>query len=70
MKMVNVQSSNLDSVDYDEESETLIIKFRNGGIYKYFGVPKNIYLNLINAPSKGKYFHNFIKDIYKYQKIN
>lgn len=68
--MVNVQSSNLDSVDYDEESETLIIKFRNGGIYKYFGVPKNIYLNLINAPSKGKYFHNFIKDIYKYQKIN
>lgn len=67
--MIKVQSSNLDSVGYDEENNILIIKFRNG-TYKYFGVPKQIFLKLLNAPSKGKYHHDFIKNNYPYKKIN
>lgn len=67
--MIKVQSSNLDSVGYDEETKTLVIKFHHGK-YKYFGVPKQIFLNLLNASSKGSYHADFIKNIYRYQKIN
>ena len=67
--MTKVQSSNLDSVGYEEETKVLVIKFRNG-TYRYLGVPKQIFLNLLNAPSKGGYHHDFIKDVYQFQKIN
>jgi len=69
MEMIKVQSSNLDSVGYDEETKTPVIKFHNGA-YKYFGVPKQIFLNLLNASSKGEYHADFIKDVYRYQRIN
>lgn len=69
MEMIKVQSSNLNSIGYGEDTKTLIIKFHKG-TYKYFGVPKQIFLNLLNSSSKGGYHHDFIKDIYRYQKIN
>ena len=61
MEMVRVSSSNLISVGYDEATKILIIKFHNGS-YKYLKVPKNIYLKLMDATSKGTYFHNHIKN--------
>jgi hypothetical protein len=61
MERIPVQSSNLASVGYDAESLTLEIEFYHGGIYQYFGVPQDIYDGLINASSKGKYFHQTIK---------
>ena len=68
MEMIKVQSSNLDSVGYEEKTKVLVINFRNG-TYKYFGVPKEIFLNLLGAPSKGGYHHDFIKEVYQFQKI-
>lgn len=64
-----VQSSNLKSVGYDSDTKILEIEFLHGGIYQYFDVPADIHQGLISAPSKGKYFHAFIKNVYRYQKI-
>jgi len=69
MEMIKVQSSNLDLVGYDEERKILRIKFHNG-TYDYFGVPKQIFLNLLGASSKGEFHADFIKDVYRFQKIN
>lgn len=69
MEMIKVNSSSLDSVGYDEKRKVLVIKFHNG-VYEYFGLPKQIFLSLLDAPSKGKYFHDFIKESYPYKKIN
>lgn len=41
MELVNVNSSNLKSIGY--ENNTLVVKFNNGGIYWYSNVPQNIY---------------------------
>ena len=65
-----VESSNLNSVGYDPSTKTLEIEFHSGGIYQYFDVPENTYSELISAPSKGKYFHKFIKNVYQYQKAS
>ena len=64
-----VQSSNLNSVGYDSDTKTLEIEFHDGGIYQYFEVPSDIHEGLMSAPSKGKFHHEFIKNVYRYQKI-
>lgn len=64
-----VTSSNLRSVGYDENTNTLEIEFHGGGVYQYSAVPINIYQGLMNASSHGKYFHRHIKRHYRYTKI-
>ena len=48
---------------------TLWISFHSGGLYEYSGVPQSVYESLMNAPSKGKYFHAYIKRSYPYRRI-
>jgi len=70
MQRIPVESSNLASVGYDPKIEVLEIEFHSGGIYQYSGVPQSIYDGLMNAASKGKYFHQNIKNSgYPYFKI-
>jgi len=64
-----VQSSNLRSIGYDQNTNTIEIEFNDGGIYQYFNVPESIYLALMEAVSKGTYFHDNIKQRYKYKRI-
>lgn len=69
MNRTYVSSSDLRSVGYDETSMTLEIEFNSGGIYQYYNVPETIYNSLMNASSHGKYFHQHIKDVYRYTRI-
>jgi len=69
MIRTTVVSSNLLSVGYDANSQTLEIAFIGGGIYQYYGVPLSVFNGLMNAPSKGSYFANHIKNSYRYQKV-
>lgn len=64
-----VNSSNLQSVGYDSNSETLEIEFKNGSIYQYPGVPVAIYQGLMAASSHGKYFAQYIRKHYSYTRI-
>jgi len=65
-----VSSSDLASVGYDENLKILEIAFNSGGIYQYKNVPGYIYQRLMNASSKGKYFHRYIEGFYEYIKLN
>lgn len=69
MDHIPVQSSNVRSVGYDEARKTLEVRFHNGGLYAYYGVPKAKYQGLMAASSKGKYLNANIKNRYKYKKI-
>ena len=57
-----VKSSDLKSVGYDEASNILEVEFLDKSIYQYSRVPVDVYENLMNAVSKGKYFAKFIKN--------
>lgn len=70
MKRIPVASSNLKSVGYDANMQTLEIEFHGGRIYQYFGVPQSIYDKLISASSHGKYFAAKIKKGFGYRKIS
>ena len=67
MEMVPVSSSNIESVGH--ENRTLYIRFHSGGLYSYSGVPESVYTALLNASSKGQFFHRNIKNVYSYRKI-
>ena len=66
MKRQPVISSSLRSVGYDAATETLEIEFRSGGVYRYYGVPREVYEALMKAPSLGSYFQAYIRDEYRY----
>lgn len=65
----NSMSLNSDSTAFsfiDYQNTVLILMFRTGGEYHYYNVPKHVYEELLSAPSKGKYYHENIKDQYPY----
>ncbi len=67
MEMHHVVSSNLYAIGYGDNS--LVIEFNSGGIYEYYGVPFEVFCELLNASSHGKYFSNFIKNRYPFSLI-
>ena len=69
MERISVNSSNISSVGYDANSQTLEIEFINGGVYQYSGVPESVYEGMMGADSKGKYFHANIKNTYPFSKL-
>lgn len=69
MDRVPVRSSNMRSVGYDRETETLEVEFQSGDIYRYFHVPERVHEGLIRASSKGSYFHDNIRERYRFRKV-
>lgn len=69
MKRTAVESSNLASVGYDEESKTLEIQFHSGGVYEYYDVEKSVYEELMNVESHGRYFMSMIRGAYSYSRV-
>ena len=70
MKRTSVRSSNLVSVGYDENSQTLEVEFKEGRVYRYFNVPMSVYIALMAASSVGSYHAANIKEKYKYEQIS
>lgn len=64
--MPNVSSSVIHSVDYNEQTKTLVIKFVSGSTYRYKHVPEEYYLGFLSASSKGQFFNDYIKDRFPY----
>ena len=64
-----VSSSNLRAVGYDPSTQTLEIEFHSSGVYRYFAVPEGVYHGLMGAGSKGSYFADFIKGVYRYIRV-
>ena len=64
-----VESSNLVSVGYDGDTAMLEIEFKGNSVYQYFDVPEMVYRGLMQASSKGVYFHANIRDRYRYAKL-
>ena len=68
---VDVDSTNLQAVGY-VAGLRLWVRFkgtpgkRRGTVYAYDAVPERVYLELLNAPSKGEYLHENVKGRYGY----
>jgi KTSC domain len=61
-----VVSSNVASVGYSRKLHALEIEFTRGVIYRYLDVPRSIYLELMEAGSKGHFIAAEIRGKYRY----
>lgn len=69
MSWINVSSTNLSRVRYDDSKNILEIEFQGGRVYQFFDVPKQVFEDLLNAESNGKFFHEQIKGHYRYARV-
>jgi hypothetical protein len=69
IRRIAVESTELATVGYDPMMSMLEAEFRSGEVYRYYGVPAQVYLNLLDAPSKGRYFNAHIRSSYKHDRL-
>ena len=65
-----VSFSNIRSIGYDSDSQTLEVEFHHGRVYQYFGVPSEVHAGLMAADSHGKFLDVHVKKAgYLYEKV-
>jgi len=60
-EMQPVESSTIREIGFDEASEKLLVRFKDGGLYTYSDVPKEVYEEMLSARSVGRYFHQNVR---------
>ena len=65
---IPVESSNVESVAYDDKTQDLTVTFKKSGTYTYHEVPKSIGNAMPYAESKGKFVNEVLKGKYSYSK--
>jgi KTSC domain-containing protein len=64
-----VRSSELLWVGYEESTLLLEVEFHSGEIYRYFGVPPRLVLELLEAESIGRFFNAHIRSRFEFEKV-
>lgn len=67
---VEINSSRIKHIDYDQQTQEMIVTFPNGSRYKYLEVKPKTVLDIVNSPSAGTTFQEkIIKANVKYEKL-
>lgn len=62
MARVDLQSTSLNAAIWQDQDASLELEFRSGAIYRYLGVPDQVYQELLSAESSGRYFNQHIRN--------
>jgi hypothetical protein len=68
MEMIEVKSSLITAIGYNEDQKELTVEFKKGGTYTYKSVPYAIYTAMQEAVSVGSFFLRNVKGQYSYSK--
>jgi hypothetical protein len=63
-KTIPLQSTTIQSVNYTTDDQSLDVTFTSGRSYTLTGVPPDVFLALLHAPSAGQYFNNNMRGKY------
>ncbi|MEY8200761.1 MAG: KTSC domain-containing protein [Colwellia sp.] len=69
MDRTSVSSSNVDSIGYDSDNQTLEVEFNSGTTYQYYDVPEHVYDDLLSSSSVGSYLNQHVKNSYSYDQV-
>ncbi len=65
MEMIQVRSSAIRAIGYDQSTRQMRITFEQGNSYDFCDVPLHIYKGLMCSSSKGTYYNTHIRDRYQ-----
>jgi len=57
------------AVGYDPKTQTLEVVFNSGGIYRYADVPPQVYEDLLQTDSKGRYMWMNVLNLYPFERL-
>jgi hypothetical protein len=66
----HVESAVVTSIRYDNNTRALDITFTSGETYRYSNVPRDIYVALLDAESKGEFFNDRVKGVFPFTKVD
>lgn len=66
---MDVDSSAIQTIDYDRDRAKLFVRFSSGERYVYVGVPAEVCQSFLDADSKGRFFQAEIRDQYPYNRL-
>lgn len=69
MHRIEILSSAVRSVGYDPATRTLETEFKNGRVYRYTGVPIELFASFVLSRSKGRFFNVALRSFYPYREI-
>jgi curved DNA-binding protein CbpA len=56
--------------DFEHKGQNLRITFQGGSVYEYLGVPKSIYVKMVNSPTITRFAKRHIFNSYIYRNIS
>lgn len=65
-----VNSSNVAEIGHDPTTNTLAVKYQNGGLYYYGGVPTEKFEAMKKSSSIGRFLHLEIKGKHQHERID
>ncbi|HMC50545.1 MAG TPA: KTSC domain-containing protein [Solirubrobacterales bacterium] len=68
LRMHPVESSAVAMIGYDAEAKEAYVKYLDGDLYAYEGVPADVFEELANAESKGTFVNAVIKE-YPFRRV-
>lgn len=69
-RLTPVESSAVAALGYDAASRTLFVRFREGGLYAYLDVPREVARAFEAAPSKGGFFRDEVDPGFRYVRLD
>jgi lysyl-tRNA synthetase class 2 len=66
---MDVDSTAISEIDYDEQRTKLLVRFQSGERYVYVGVPGEVHRSFVEADSKGRFFQSQIRDRYPFNRL-
>ncbi|HUR24822.1 MAG TPA: KTSC domain-containing protein [Candidatus Thermoplasmatota archaeon] len=63
------QSKALARLRFEEADKALVVEFRNGTVYRYFGVTRNDYTTLATSASPGARFNQTIQPYHEFERL-
>jgi hypothetical protein len=67
---MQVDSTAINGINYDEDRHKLFVRFTSGAEYVYVGVPSPVHRAFADAPSKGGFFSREIRDRYPFNRLD
>jgi hypothetical protein len=69
MPFLDVESSNVDALAFDQMTTTGYVRFTSGDTYAYMDVRRNLWIDFYRADSVGGFLHSKVKGEFPYLKI-
>lgn len=69
MKRVRLVSTMMTSAGYVPATRVLEVEFATGAVYQYFEVPLDLYRDLLDAPSQGRFYHSRIRGVFDCHRV-